>query len=251
MLQHPSKSLDSRDPEPQRISDDAIDVDLFQRDPERVHHLAETAAVTGHGKSIQKCALDISDGHARFADPHVSYAEESFGGGLNEPVPRAVRDVYARGAGMPLTAVAGNRSPTGREDEHLPRRLIGEPVVVHRRPMRNSGRVDESHGDFEFMRVRDARHRRGQGVQSPSHGHDPTVSAQVMKSLTQIRFLQTDTRGYLFGAVGREKSVAFVGELPDQIDSDQRLLRLGAERWFFEVRFHRAVLMTVFTNIRC
>ena len=55
---------------------------------EGVERLGKTPAVLGHGQPIQQGPLQVRDGHAGFADPHLLFAEEAAGFDLNEPVRR-------------------------------------------------------------------------------------------------------------------------------------------------------------------
>ena len=55
---------------------------------EGVERLGKAPAVLGHRQPIQQGPLQVRDGHAGFADPHLLFAEEAAGFDLNEPVRR-------------------------------------------------------------------------------------------------------------------------------------------------------------------
>ena len=86
----------------------------------------------------------------------------------------------------------------------------------------------QGRGYLEFVGVRNPRDRGRERVESSPEGDDPVVLTEVVQRFGEVGVLQTYTRRELPGPLRREDAVSLIGEQPDQLDTDQRLLGLCA-----------------------
>ena len=67
-------------------------------------------------------------------------------------------------------------------------------------------------------------------MESSPEGDDPVVLTEVVQRFVEVGVLQTYTRREFPGPLRREDAVSLIAEQPDQLDADQRLLGLCANR---------------------
>ena len=93
------------------------------------------------------------------------------------------------------------------------------------------------HGYLEFVGGRNPRDRGRERIESSPEGDDPVVLTEVVQRFGEVGVLQTYTRRELPGPVRCEDAVSLIGEQPDQLDADQRLLGLCANSQCIYSRF--------------
>ena len=118
-----------------------------------MEHFGEVPAVPGHGESIQQRALQIRYQYADLTDPLLPAAEEAIRLDLDESVQRISCQETAPGPRRPALLRAGDPGVRCGKDEHVPRYLLCQPVMVQSRPVGDHGWRDEGCGDFEVFKI--------------------------------------------------------------------------------------------------
>ena len=93
------------------------------------------------------------------------------------------------------------------KNEHVPRYLPCQPVIVQSRPVGDHGGKDEGRGDFEFMGGYDPGHDGRKCVESSAQRHDPVVTTEVVQGFDKVGVLQADAGRQFPGPVRCEDAV--------------------------------------------
>ena len=145
-----------------------------------VKHLREVPAVPRLAQTVQQRALQVSDPDPRVVNPDSPGAKESLRAHLYESVGDPSYATAPPGMAGIAASIPRNQSLSGRENEHRPGYLLGQSVVMHRRPVRDRGRVHNGHRYLEFMCVMDSRCRGGKRIEAAAQWNYPPVPLQVM-----------------------------------------------------------------------
>jgi len=235
-FQHSSQTLGNRHSQSDCIFRDEFGIQPVHADLHGVEHLGEAPTVPGHGESIQQRALQIRYGYVNLTNPPLPAAEEAVGLDLSEPVQRISYQEAAPGA-LPLRPVLPQTGHPGvrcGKNEHVPRYLLCQPVIVQGRPVGDHGRRDEGRGDFD-MGGYNPGHRGRKCVETSAKRHDPVVPTEVIQGFDKVGVLQANAGHQFPGPVRCEDAVPLVGKEPDQLDADKGLLGLYTDcHWRFQ-----------------